>query len=232
MNVFFISPHFAARTLGASCVRVIAGRLYKLTNLYSCTGTGDVKAHLELITIFGLTTTATSSTEQDCDSAWSDPLKSRLSGTAKQLHSLEVEPPNVFLYTTKFTITTTVQWLNFSKIVSLLQAKENLQNASSERCNFVSTHPLPVLMTDVGFFEHQLESESVRRNRFADNDELRYSLRSLERFAPWIRNVFLVTNGQIPRWLNVEHPRLRIVQHRVSHLQQLTAIQVAVVAVY
>ncbi|XP_017476458.1 PREDICTED: N-acetylglucosamine-1-phosphotransferase subunits alpha/beta-like [Rhagoletis zephyria] len=213
-TVIYLHSLDAARTLGASCVRVIADRLYKLTNLYSCTGTGDVNAHLELITIFGLTTTATSSTEQDCDSAWSDPLKSRLPGTAKQLHSLEVEPPNVFLYTTKFTITTTVQWLNFSKIVSLLQAKENLQNASSERCNFVSTHPLPVLMTDVGFFEHQLESESVRRNRFADNDELRYSLRSLERFAPWIRNVFLVTNGQIPRWLNVEHPRLRIVQHR------------------
>jgi len=32
-------------------------------------------------------------------------------------------------------------------------------------------------------------------NRFRDNEELRFSLRSLERRAPWIRNVYIVTNG-------------------------------------
>jgi hypothetical protein len=34
-------------------------------------------------------------------------------------------------------------------------------------------------------------------NRYRDNDELRYSLRSLEKYAPWIRRVFIVTNGQV-----------------------------------
>ena len=28
-------------------------------------------------------------------------------------------------------------------------------------------------------------------------DELRYSLRSLEKYAPWVRHVYLVTNGQV-----------------------------------
>ncbi|XP_065898347.1 N-acetylglucosamine-1-phosphotransferase subunits alpha/beta-like [Dysidea avara] len=50
-------------------------------------------------------------------------------------------------------------------------------------------------------------------NRFYDNEELRYSLRSVDMFAPWIRRIYLVTNGQIPSWLQVDHPRLTIVTH-------------------
>lgn len=38
-------------------------------------------------------------------------------------------------------------------------------------------------------------------NRFRDSNELRFSLRSLERFAPWVRHVYLVTDDQIPKWL-------------------------------
>ena len=50
-------------------------------------------------------------------------------------------------------------------------------------------------------------------NRFRDNDELRYSLRSIWRFAPWVRHVYIVTNGQVPYWLNLDHPRLTLVTH-------------------
>lgn len=35
-------------------------------------------------------------------------------------------------------------------------------------------------------------------NRFRDSEELRYSLRSLVKFAPWIRKIFIVTDNQIP----------------------------------
>ena len=45
--------------------------------------------------------------------------------------------------------------------------------------------------------------------------ELRYSLRSVEQFAPWVRQIFIVTNGQIPSWLNLDNPRLTIVTHKV-----------------
>jgi lipopolysaccharide biosynthesis glycosyltransferase len=37
--------------------------------------------------------------------------------------------------------------------------------------------------------------------RFRDHDELRYSLRSLEQFAPWVRRVHVVTDGDPPPWL-------------------------------
>lgn len=51
------------------------------------------------------------------------------------------------------------------------------------------------------------------KGRYADNDELKYSLRSLELYAPWIRRIFIVTDNQIPSWLNTDEPKVRIVDH-------------------
>ena len=50
-------------------------------------------------------------------------------------------------------------------------------------------------------------------NRFRDNGELRYSLRSLARHAPWVNRIHILTNGQAPRWLDVSHPRIHLVSH-------------------
>lgn len=51
------------------------------------------------------------------------------------------------------------------------------------------------------------------KGRYADNDELKYSLRSIERNAPWIRKIFIVTDNQIPTWLDTTHPKIQIVDH-------------------
>ncbi len=59
----------------------------------------------------------------------------------------------------------------------------------------------------------EVDGKSICPSRFRDNEEFRYSLRSLERYAPWICNVYLITNGQIPEWLNDTHGRLKIVRH-------------------
>ncbi|CAM9860955.1 unnamed protein product, partial [Phaeothamnion confervicola] len=56
-------------------------------------------------------------------------------------------------------------------------------------------------------------SDQAATWRFRDSNELLYSLRSLHRYAPWVRRVFLVTNGQLPRWLDAAHPRLTVVTH-------------------
>ena len=57
--------------------------------------------------------------------------------------------------------------------------------------------------------------DSAVINRFRTLNELKYCLRSIESYAPWIRNVHLVVAGpsQLPSWLNVGSPRLRIVEH-------------------
>jgi hypothetical protein len=42
---------------------------------------------------------------------------------------------------------------------------------------------------------------------------LRYALRSITTHAPWIRNIFIVTNGQVPAWLDRSAPGVKIVTH-------------------
>ncbi|MCU1413529.1 MAG: sugar phosphotransferase [Microbacteriaceae bacterium] len=46
--------------------------------------------------------------------------------------------------------------------------------------------------------------------RFRQLDELKYALRSVYLFAPWIRNVYIVTDSPRPEWLD-EHPRVQLV---------------------
>lgn len=50
-------------------------------------------------------------------------------------------------------------------------------------------------------------------NRFRDNEELRFSLRSLDKYAPWVRHIYIVTDNQVPSWLDLSHPRLTVVPH-------------------
>ena len=50
--------------------------------------------------------------------------------------------------------------------------------------------------------------------RFRSNDELKYSLRSVGEFAPWVRKVFIVTDDQVPAWLDTSNPRVEIVDHK------------------
>lgn len=49
---------------------------------------------------------------------------------------------------------------------------------------------------------------------FRDRGELRASMRSLETHAPWIRHIYLVTDEQTPDWLDAEHGRVTVVDHR------------------
>jgi glycosyltransferase involved in cell wall biosynthesis len=55
--------------------------------------------------------------------------------------------------------------------------------------------------------------ESSGQARFVSRDELRYSLRSIHLFAPWVRKVHLVTAGQLPEWLDRSHPQVTVVDH-------------------
>lgn len=50
--------------------------------------------------------------------------------------------------------------------------------------------------------------------RFRDCKNLNYVFRSIEKNMPWINNIFFVTCGQTPKWLNVNHPKLKMVNHK------------------
>ena len=51
-------------------------------------------------------------------------------------------------------------------------------------------------------------------NRFANNDELKYSLRSVAMYAPWIRKIFIITDDQVPVWLDTSNPKVKIIDHK------------------
>ena len=48
--------------------------------------------------------------------------------------------------------------------------------------------------------------------RFRQRDELRYALRSVYSFMPYVRQIYIVTDRQTPDWLG-EHPTVRVVDH-------------------
>lgn len=50
--------------------------------------------------------------------------------------------------------------------------------------------------------------------RFRDWDLMRYWFRGVEQYAPWVRTIHFVTFGHLPAWLNKEHPKLHIVNHK------------------
>ena len=60
----------------------------------------------------------------------------------------------------------------------------------------------------------QLNINATDDSRFVQHDELKFSLRSVELYMPWINHIFIVANGQIPQWLDTNNPKISIVTHK------------------
>ena len=61
----------------------------------------------------------------------------------------------------------------------------------------------------------QLEDRDLNPDniRFRDWGLLRFWFRGVEKYAPWVRKIHFVTCGQVPSWLNLDHPKLHFVKH-------------------
>ena len=51
------------------------------------------------------------------------------------------------------------------------------------------------------------------KERYRDWENLKYWFRGVEKFAPWVAKIHFITWGHLPKWLDVNHPRLHIVRH-------------------
>ncbi|MGW1365275.1 stealth family protein [Streptomyces chartreusis] len=84
------------------------------------------------------------------------------------------------------------------------------------------TFPIDAVYTwvdgqDPAWLRRRAESyheEAAHAARLLNGDELRYSLRSLHQYAPWLRTIYLVTDGQRPDWLDMSVPGLKLVSHK------------------
>ena len=63
-------------------------------------------------------------------------------------------------------------------------------------------------------YGEKINPQATDKCRFIDNQELKYSLRSVEKYAPWINNIFIVTDNQIPEWLNTNNEKIHIIDHK------------------
>lgn len=61
--------------------------------------------------------------------------------------------------------------------------------------------------------EANLSENAVDEARFREFDELKYSLRSVEQNLPWINHIYIITDNQVPEWLNTDNPKVSIIDH-------------------
>lgn len=60
----------------------------------------------------------------------------------------------------------------------------------------------------------EINETAVSASRFMNRNELKYSLRSVEAYANWVNHIYIVTDGQLPEWLDTSHPKISVIHHR------------------
>ena len=74
----------------------------------------------------------------------------------------------------------------------------------------------PALQNDFAKYSQKQvnEKNGVVDARFRDYGLLKFWFRAVEKFAPWVRNIYFVTSGQTPAWLEPNNPKLKLVSHK------------------
>lgn len=61
------------------------------------------------------------------------------------------------------------------------------------------------------FYNGELNQDKI--NVYRDWDNLKYWFRGVEKYTPWVNKIHFVTFGHLPKWLNINNPKLHIVKH-------------------
>ncbi len=78
-----------------------------------------------------------------------------------------------------------------------------------------------IIWVDGNDVEWQKQKEQYQKNdngdgrdiRFRDWDNVQFIFRGIEQYMPFVRDVFFVTCGHFPKWLDKNNPRLHLVKH-------------------
>ena len=70
----------------------------------------------------------------------------------------------------------------------------------------------PVWQKEYECYKDQSKGEKSAA-RFRDMNIFMFLFRSVEKYAPWVNKVYLVTNGKFPEWINKDCPKLVLVRH-------------------
>lgn len=50
--------------------------------------------------------------------------------------------------------------------------------------------------------------------RYEDYGTFKYWFRSVEKYAPWVHKIFVITDDQAPEWLDANNPKIELVNHK------------------
>lgn len=50
-------------------------------------------------------------------------------------------------------------------------------------------------------------------DRYRDYGTFKYWFRSVEKYAPWVHRIYLITDAQVPNWLNINSEKLIVIDH-------------------
>lgn len=117
-----------------------------------------------------------------------------------------------------------VYWLLIRKnsYVSLEFFSNNGDNLSVD----LETEPIDLVYTWVDQFDPERDAymkkegfndpkdDSSGIKRYKNTDELKYSLRSIEKYCPWVNNIYIVVkDGQKPKFIDFRNEQIKLVNH-------------------
>lgn len=76
---------------------------------------------------------------------------------------------------------------------------------------------LPWVDSNDSYWQNEINKYSKNKIDFfqyRDWDNLEYLFRGIDKFMPWVDKIFFITFGHLPLWLNKNHPKLVIVEHK------------------
>jgi len=59
-----------------------------------------------------------------------------------------------------------------------------------------------------------LTSDNTGIQRYRDYGTLKYLFRSIYLYAPWVNKIYLITDSQIPKWLNKSNDKVTLIDHK------------------
>ena len=62
-------------------------------------------------------------------------------------------------------------------------------------------------------YQGNVTNDSNSIVRYREWNLLKYWFRGVEKYAPWVNNIYFVTCGHYPEWLNLNNPKLKLVKH-------------------
>ncbi|MCI5700376.1 MAG: Stealth CR1 domain-containing protein [Lachnospiraceae bacterium] len=71
----------------------------------------------------------------------------------------------------------------------------------------------PAWIAEKNQYDSDQSNNGSTQNRYRDWDLMRYWFRGVEKYAPWVNRVYFITWGHYPKWLNREHPKLKLILH-------------------